>query len=268
MFFSRSLFLFVFLVLAILLPTTRHAFSQEPMTDQCALESYRNYLTQFIDDTDRKLSEPSGQAAKYAGALGVIFAYGSFEKADPITEILRPTDDKCAICSYDSFLGGIVCKRPSSKLLEKEFKDYSRAYIYFERAHKLGDAASSVELAKLYIQGRGTPKNLSRALEVSLVAAKKGLIGGQYIAAKLYEGANEVIYIFNSFNLYGEDKKGGLEPNLILAYVWFNLASASGDYSSTIGRRRLEKLLTPDEIVRAQNLSSLCKESAFKNCSD
>lgn len=260
----RPLSLFISILLVAFLIANNRAVASDEKKNRCILDSYKRYISQLVIETDRRLSTNSNQASQYAVSLADIFALGSFSKADALLTLIEPTQKECDLC-WD--LGPHkFCETPEDGLL-KQFYDRPKAYKYLERAHLLGDIDGTVGLAALNLRGWGTPKNLSKALELALSAARKGSTDAQYMAATIYAGTSGELYFFGNLT-WDLNERGGLKANYILAYMWFNVASAGGHNDASDGRRLVEKHLSADEIARAQSLSALCQESRFKNCSN
>ena len=116
-------------------------------------------------------------------------------------------------------------------------KDPQEAAKWFRKSAHQGFARSEYDLGLLYTQGRGVPKNEQEAIKWFLKAAKKGYTKAQHKLGDLYrEGV-------------------GVPKDDIQAYKWYNLAAAQGDDQSAAARKRLARHMTPDQIAQAQKIS-------------
>ena len=70
------------------------------------------------------------------------------------------------------------------------------------------------------------------------------------------------------YNLgYMYAKGQGVLQDYIYAHMWFNLASMRGDtVFATKNRDFLAKLMTPQQIEKAQEMAKACQARNFKGC--
>jgi len=130
-------------------------------------------------------------------------------------------------------------------------RDTVQAVYWYRKAALQGDAYSAASLGDIYATGDGgMPKDVSEAVSWRKKAAEGGNRSAQQSLGEMYaEGT-------------------GVPKDLVLAYMWCNLAAADtfGEVAKMI-RDRLEKQMTPDQIAEAQRLSREWKpkeESAKK----
>jgi hypothetical protein len=67
---------------------------------------------------------------------------------------------------------------------------------------------------------------------------------------------------------YTEDRtlsRGALQ-SLVLAHMWFNIASANGGEDAPSNRDSAENLMTRDQIAEARALARVCMSSDYQEC--
>ena len=65
-------------------------------------------------------------------------------------------------------------------------------------------------------------------------------------------------------NLYAKGK--GVQQNLMKAYMWLNVAVASGEVRATSGRDEAAKGFSPEEKTQADAMVRQCQTSKYKQC--
>lgn len=136
-----------------------------------------------------------------------------------------------------------------------------------------GELAAQLELAKIYLQGEGTPKNVDEAVKWFSQAATQGSseaqmkLGTMYIAGNgVRRNSNEAAKWFmmsaESGNAAAQTQVArmcmsgaGVLKSDVEAYKWATLSAAQGD---TAAKRVLEFLgmkLTPEQIADGQKRS-------------
>jgi TPR repeat protein len=90
----------------------------------------------------------------------------------------------------------------------------------------------------MHLRGDGFEKNLQRAAELMTSAAERGLAIAQYHLGLMYSN--------------GE----GVSRDLIQAYKWADLAVKSPDAGAPDLREFLANMMTSDQVVEAQRMSS------------
>ena len=91
--------------------------------------------------------------------------------------------------------------------------------------------------------------------------------GNHYEAIKLFRRSAEAgnLQALNSMGVSYEFGKGVLQDN-ILAHMWYNVASASGNTRSGEFRDYLLKQMTPADISEAQEMARECMTTNYKKC--
>ena len=58
----------------------------------------------------------------------------------------------------------------------------------------------------------------------------------------------------------------GVSKNIILAHMWFNIASINGDVDAKKNREIVQKKMKINHIEEAQDLAKICLQKNLKNC--
>ena len=114
----------------------------------------------------------------------------------------------------------------------------AEAVKWFRKAAEQGEAIAQFNLGIAYATGEGVPEDDAEAVKWYRLAAEQGDASAQYRLGGMYN--------------YGE----GVPEDSVRAYAWYNLAAAQGSEASEIGKNNLRQRMTPDQIARAQELST------------
>ena len=124
-------------------------------------------------------------------------------------------------------------------------RDAHKAFGYFKRAAELDYFRSKEEVSRAYYQGSGVVRDYSEALKWLLAAANENETGPNSSVHRL---RNAVGFVY--------EKGVGAAKDPVLAYAWYNVASAGGNADAQQNATRLESILSPDQLKDAQTLSS------------
>ena len=122
------------------------------------------------------------------------------------------------------------------------------AVKWFTKAAEQGHAKAQGSLGVMYTLGQGVPLNYNQAFKWLIKAAEQGDARAQYNVGLGYE--------------FG---KGPL-TNYVRAYMWYNLGDYNGEHKGAEGKARIVKVMTKDDISKAQDMSSRCLESNYTDC--
>lgn len=134
--------------------------------------------------------------------------------------------------------------------------DVKRGVMWLRRAADAGLAMAQRDLASQYEKGEGVLQDYSEALRLYRLAAEQGHKDAQ----------------FNLGTMYLNGK--GTKANLILAYVWFNIAAVDDGstlrrvYPTTLvaeGRKLAESMMSTDDVEQAQALARTWRPRADAN---
>jgi uncharacterized protein len=104
-------------------------------------------------------------------------------------------------------------------------------------AARSGNAEAEELIGVMYALGLGVDKDDTRAFEWYLRAAMKGHAGAQ-----------------SGVGWYYESGLGLPAPDLIRAFVWYQLSTIGGDPDAAMSVEEVVKKMTPEEIEHAQQL--------------
>ena len=111
-----------------------------------------------------------------------------------------------------------------------------------------GDAKAQYAMGFMYDNGKGVPEDDATAVKWYTKAAEQGRADAQYNLALMY------------------DEGEGVPQNNVLAYMWWNLAAAQGDERAKENKGKLQGMMTPADISKAQKLSRECLAKDYKDC--
>ena len=117
----------------------------------------------------------------------------------------------------------------------------------FEKTKALaekGDAVAQYNVGMLYAEGQGVEQDIKKAFVWFSKAADQGYAKAQYYLGVMYANGQ------------------GVEGNFVNGYAWLNIAASNGEQDAKNSLPQLVKLMTPEQIAKAQELS---KEMVKKN---
>ena len=137
-------------------------------------------------------------------------------------------------------------------------QDYKEAVKWWRLSAEQGYASSQFNLGVGYQQGHGVLQDYKEAVRLYRLAAEQGFADAQSNLGVMYHNG-----------------QGVLQDN-VRAHMWFNLASVAGD-TITIKNRDIianaienrdiiAKLMTPQQIEKAQEMAKACQARNFKGC--
>lgn len=162
-----------------------------------------------------------------------------------------------------------------------EKQEYFVAFREFAALAKAGDAVAQAALGRIYLDGKGAPRDSRAAASWYEKAAQQGHAGAQFQLAKMYaagvgvkadaaraaqlmekSASQGVVWAMYSLGLIYRDGSG-VAKDLVQAHKWLDLA-ASSTQSAAIAeyialaktaRTELEPALNPDQLRDAQKLA-------------
>ncbi len=120
--------------------------------------------------------------------------------------------------------------------------NYASAFREFRKAAEHGDATAKAVLGHMYATGQGVARDMASAVKWYHEAAEQGVVSAQNTLAQLYAGGR------------------GVAPDYVRAHKWFAVAvrnyppGVSRD-NALRDRRRMAKMLSPDELERARRMA-------------
>ena len=162
--------------------------------------------------------------------------------------------------------------------------DFKTALAEWTPLAEQGDASAQSNLGVMYDNGWGVPENDKTAVKWYTLAAEQGLASAQFnlglmndngegvpendkTAVKWYTKAAEQGLASAQGNLgLMYDNGEGVLTDTKRAYMWLNLASYNGSEKAGENKDKIAKRMTPADISKAQDMSSLCLESNYTDC--
>lgn len=147
-----------------------------------------------------------------------------------------------------------------------------------------GDANAQYYLGEMYYNGKGVTQDFAEAIKLFRLAAARGIPKAQFYLGTMYSMGRGVTQDdaaavrwyqlaaaqgdldaqYNLGEMYYEGK--GVPQHYVRAHMWFNLAAASGYLLAIKYRDMVTKLMTPQEIAKAQEMALNCQQRKFKGC--
>jgi TPR repeat protein len=132
-------------------------------------------------------------------------------------------------------------------------RDYTKARGWFEKAAAQGHADAQYNLGMLYDFEKGVPQNFATAKRWYEQAAMQGHAGAQNNLGALYE--------------FGH----GVKQDSVRAYMWYNVAASlsTDDLQKDVATENRDEIagaMTSEQISEAKRLTSQCRTRQFKGC--
>jgi TPR repeat protein len=174
--------------------------------------------------------------------------------------------------------------------------DYKSAFASYNELANDGHSHAQLMLGIMYLDGNGTVQNYELAKLWINKSAENNLTDAQDLLGYLYWDGKQFSKNFelalNWFKLGAANESAfaqyilgkmyqtgdGVKENKILAHMWYNIASANRSELYFSNKQKLsieiaqalrndiEKKMTLEEIIKAQNFAMICIERKYKNC--
>ena len=118
-----------------------------------------------------------------------------------------------------------------------ERQDYKTAYKLWLPLAKQGNAEAQLNLGVMYYKGRGVPQDYQEAVKWYRLSAEQGNAEAQLNLGLMYD--------------FGQ----GVPQDYVSAHMWFNLCGSSGDKDCVSSIRHIEKMMSPEQIEKAQEMA-------------
>lgn len=126
--------------------------------------------------------------------------------------------------------------------------DYPDALRIYRELAARGVAAAQFNLGVMHDFGQGLARDPAAAVRWYRDAAAQGHGGAQ-------------------FNLGGMYFDGtGVPQDRLRAYMWFTLAATAGAPGASRNRNSVGRMLSPEELARAQQMAWDCQQRGFSGC--
>ena len=218
----------------------------------------------------RPLAEQGDAASQYK--LGYMYAYGrgvARDAAKAVKWYIKAAEQGNAEAQFnlgswfDLGLGGV--------------KDAAKAVHWYTKAAEQGDTLTQLYLASMYADGRGVAKDASKAVQWYTKAAEQGEADAQLKLGVMYSDGRGVLQndvtavrfisqaakknsasaLYRLAWMYEHER--GVEHDLVLAHVYYNLASAAGSEDGPLARTRISEQLSPAQLREAQAVAEAWK---------
>lgn len=153
-------------------------------------------------------------------------------------------------------------------------RNYALAFKEITPLARAGNRDAQHLLGLMYYMGRGVARDYRQAFGWHLKAAQKGKADAQYVVGAMYYTGNSVpqdqkhaVTWFrraaeqghaeaqHALGLMYRYRVAGVPQDMVIAYMLYNLAAASGNRNATEQRAALARQMTPEQIEEAQALS-------------
>jgi uncharacterized protein len=127
--------------------------------------------------------------------------------------------------------------------------DYVTAIKLWRPLADAGNADAQSTLGYMYDKGQGVTQDYKEAARLWRLVAEQGLADAQVNLGFMYT------------------KGQGVLQDYVRAHMWFNLASSAGEtVNAAKNRDIIAKLMTPQQIQKAQEMAKACQARNFKGC--
>ncbi len=127
-------------------------------------------------------------------------------------------------------------------------QDYQAAFNWFKKSTEQKHALAQFSLGVMYLQGLGVTQDYKVAFNWFKKAAEQGGSEAQAVLSSMYE---EGI---------------GIPQDYTRAHMWWNIAASLGNEAAAGNRDKVEKMMTPSQIEKAQKLTRECVAKNYKGC--
>ena len=127
-------------------------------------------------------------------------------------------------------------------------EDDAEAVHWYRLAAEQGFVEAQFNLGVMYARGQGVPEDDLEAIRWFRLAAEQGLAEAQFNLGAQYANSE------------------GIPTNYELAHMWLNLAGANGYGEARDVRRKLEGVMSREQIATAQRRAATCLESGYQDC--
>jgi TPR repeat protein len=153
-------------------------------------------------------------------------------------------------------------------------RNYSLALKEITPLAKAGNADAEHLLGLMYYMGRGVARDYKQAFSWHYKAAQKGKADAQYVVGAMYYTGNSVLpdqklavawfrkaaeqghaQAQHALGLMYRYHVAGMPQDVVIAYMLWNLAAASGNQNATEQRAAIARQMTQEQIEEAQALS-------------
>ena len=126
--------------------------------------------------------------------------------------------------------------------------DYATALREWRPLAEQGNADAQCKLGFRYLKGEDVVQDYKEALKWYRLAAEQGDADAQFSLGLMYGTGNGVI------------------QDNVMAHMWFNIGASGGSTNAAKNRDIVAKLMTAEDISKAQQLARECVAKNYKGC--
>ena len=160
----------------------------------------------------------------------------------------QPTNDACMNDKGYSDSSLVSEKRKQSSPINPQLAESKEAVKLYGLATEQGLAKAQYNLGVKYDLGQGVLQDHKEAVKWYRLAAEQGHVQAQNSLGGMH---------------YNGD---GVAQDYALAHMWFSLASSAGNDDATTNRDIIAKIMTPQQIEKAQEMAKACQARNLKGC--
>jgi uncharacterized protein len=152
-------------------------------------------------------------------------------------------------------------------------QDYKEAVKWYLLSAEQGNILGQVSLGSMFKTGRGVTQNYKEAVKWYRLSAEKGVAIAQFFLGLMYGNGKGVIEDYKEavkwYRLSAEQghtggarflgrmyaKGTGVLKDYALAHMWWNICGSSGDKDCVKSRDKIEQIMTPSQIEKAQDMA-------------
>ncbi len=127
-------------------------------------------------------------------------------------------------------------------------QDFQEALRWYRLSAEQGVAHAQFSMGVMYREGRGVAQDYRAAVNWFRLAASQGHADAQSSLGEMYASGRGVI------------------QDYIYAHMWFNIEATNGDEFSLKNRDIVARMMTREQIARAQELARQCVAKNYKGC--
>ncbi len=127
-------------------------------------------------------------------------------------------------------------------------QDYQAAFNWFKKSTEQKHALAQFSLGVMYLQGLGVTQDYKVAFNWFKKAAEQGGSEAQTVLSSMYEDGV------------------GIPQDYTRAHMWWNIAASLDNEAAAGNRDKVEKMMTPFQIEKAQELTRECVANNFREC--
>ena len=146
-------------------------------------------------------------------------------------------------------------------------KDATQAERWLRLGAEQGDMQHQKNLGWMYANGDGVVKDAAEAVRWYRLAAEQGHPDAQNTLGEMYANGNRVprsLLFLSQF--FGFQSDNGVSKDIVMAHMWFNIASAAGHSSAGKNRDMVENDMNREQIAEATRWAQTCMASDYADC--